>query len=107
MLWSPGLKTKGETMRWETICVTCVLFALLTVSGPAHGQGAAEDLAPCGASRPAPSQSASWGVTFCNRTGHDIVVQFHDNDCPADNWGRRGDIYEKRIARGESVTVLL
>jgi hypothetical protein len=83
------------------------LLALTTVSIPAHSQPAGEDLTPCGTSRPEPGQSGAWAVTFCNRTGHDVVVQFHENDCPADNWGRRGDSYEKPIARGESVTVLL
>ncbi len=36
-----------------------------------------------------------------------MVVQFHDNDCPADNWSRRGNVYEKQLARGESVMVPL
>ncbi len=84
-----------------------VLLGLTIVSIPAHGQPASEDLTPCGGSRPEPGQSGAWAVTFCNRTAHDVVVQFHENDCPADNWGRRADVYEKPIARGESVTVLL
>ncbi len=94
--------------RVETVAgVASLLLVLITVPIPAHSESASEDLTPCGASRPEPGQSGAWAVTFCNRTGHDVVVQFHDNDCPADNWGRRGDVYEKPIARGESVTVLL
>src|SRR5690242_4256327 len=82
------------------------IVALTSVSIPAHSESA-EDLTPCGVSRPEPGQSGAWAVSFCNRTGHDLVVQFHENDCPADNWGRRGDVYEKQVGRGESVTVLL
>jgi hypothetical protein len=92
--------------RMETVLAVLVLL-LLTAPMPAHSQSANEDLTPCGAARPEPSQSATWGVLFCNRTGHDLVVQFHDNDCPADNGNRRGDVYEKKIARGEAVTVFL
>ena len=92
--------------RMQTVLVGLVLLLAAIASMPAHSQGA-EDLTPCGAARPEPSQSATWGVPFCNRTGHDLVLQFHDNDCPADNWNRRGDVYEKKLARGESVTVFL
>jgi hypothetical protein len=66
-----------------------------------------EDLTPCAGTRPQPTQSGMWGVAFCNRTGHDILIQFHDNDCPADNWSRRGDVYEKRLGPGESSTIAL
>ncbi len=92
--------------RMETILAALVLL-LPTAPMPAHSQNANEDLTACGAARPEPSQSATWGVLFCNRTGHDLVLQFRDNDCPADNGNRRGDVYEKKIARGESVTVFL
>jgi hypothetical protein len=66
-----------------------------------------EDLTPCSGSSPQPSKSAEWPVAFCNRTGHDIVIEFRDNDCPAVNWGRRGDVYRKSLRRGESATVAL
>jgi hypothetical protein len=93
--------------RVEAVCSVVVLLLLSSVSIPTHSQGAGPDLTPCGSARPAPAQSGTWGVPFCNRTQHDVVVQFHDNDCPADNWSRRGDVYEKRLARGETVTVFL
>jgi hypothetical protein len=43
-------------------------------------------------------------VAFCNRTGHDVVLEFHDNDCPAKDWSRRGDVYQRGLRRGESKT---
>jgi hypothetical protein len=91
----------------EAICLPVLLLALSSVSTTAHSQGRAEDLTPCGAPHPEPAQAGAWAVAFCNRTGHDLIVQFHDNDCPADNWSRRGSVYEKQLARGESVTVAL
>ncbi len=66
-----------------------------------------EDLTPCTGSVPEPTQSAAWGVAFCNRTGHDLVLEFRDNDCPLRNWGQRGDIYRKSLRRGESATFSL
>ncbi len=82
---------------------------LLTAATGARSQDAGrEDSTPCTASpHPAPAQSGVWEVAFCNRTAHDIVVQFHDNDCPTGNWSRRGDVYEKRIRRGESAPIFL
>jgi hypothetical protein len=41
-------------------------------------------------------------VAFCNRTAHDLVIEFHDNDCPANDWSRRGDVYQRTLRRGES-----
>jgi hypothetical protein len=74
----------------------------------AHSQDAPhEELAPCPGSAPEPTQSAAWSVAFCNRTGHDIVIEFHDNDCPARNWDRRGDVYQRMLRRGESKTLPL
>jgi hypothetical protein len=93
--------------RVEIVCLLVALLALSSVSITAHSQGAAEDLTPCAASHPEPAQSGAWAVAFCNRTGHDLVLQLHDNDCPADNWSRRGNTYEKQLGRGESVTVPL
>ncbi len=93
--------------RVETVRLLVALLTLSSVSITAHSQGRGEDLTPCGASQPEPAQSGAWAVAFCNRTGHDLVLQFHDNDCPADNWSRRGNVYEKQVARGESVTVPL
>ena len=66
-----------------------------------------EDMTPCTGSSPQPSKSAEWPVAFCNRTGHDVVIEFRDNDCPATNWGKRGDVYRKSLRRGESATVAL
>src|SRR6185437_9536462 len=82
-------------------------LGLASVSISVHSQAATEDLTPCGTAHPEPAQSGTWAVPFCNRTGHDVVVQFHDNDCPADNWSRRGNVYEKQLTRGESVMVPL
>ena len=93
--------------RLETVLGIVVALAASSVSITAHSQAPTEDLSPCGSARAEPSQSGTWAVPFCNRTGHDIVVQFHDNDCPADNWSRRGNVYEKQLAQGESVMVPL
>jgi hypothetical protein len=94
--------------RLETVLFySVVTLGLSSVSISVHSQAATEDLTPCGAAHPEPAQSGTWAVPFCNRTGHDVVVQFHDNDCPADNWSRRGNVYEKQLARGESVMVPL
>ena len=84
-----------------TAVAICVL-ALVTARAPS--QEAHEDLAPCPGSAPEPAQSGSWPVAFCNRTGHDVVVEFHDNECPAKEWGRRGDVYQRTLRRGESKT---
>ncbi len=96
--------------RLDAVLGIVVALAASSVSITVHGQTpqtSTEDLTPCGTARAEPAQSGTWAVLFCNRTGHDIVVQFHDNDCPADNWSRRGNVYEKQIARGESVAVPL
>jgi hypothetical protein len=81
-------------------------FLTLAVLAPlAYGQDDAhENLAPCPGSTAEPTQSSAWPVAFCNRTGHDIVIEFHDNDCPARNWDRRGDVYQRMLRRGESKT---
>jgi len=87
---------------------TVLAIALAVVAPLAHGEeGAHEDLAPCPGSAPEPTQSAAWPVAFCNRTGHDIVIEFHDNDCPARNWDKRGDVYQRMLRRGESKTLPL
>jgi hypothetical protein len=65
-------------------------------------QGTPQDLATCPGSAPEPAQSAAWSVAFCNRTGHDVVIEFHDNDCPAQDWSRRGDVYQRLLHKGES-----
>src|SRR6478609_4720150 len=90
------------------------LIALLGTVPAASAQTAAadqkavaEDLGPCPGSQPEPTRTASWGVAFCNRTGHDVVIQFHENDCPADNWAHRGDVYEKTMRAGETKTLFL
>jgi hypothetical protein len=73
----------------------------------AGAQDAHEDLTPCPGSAPEPTQSTAWSVAFCNRTGHDVVIEFHDNDCPAKDWGRRGDVYQRTLRRGESKSLPL
>jgi hypothetical protein len=93
----------------QSIGSAVVLFILLTAGGtaPVLAQDNQQDLSPCTGSGPEPTQSASWPVSFCNRTGHDIVIEFHDNDCPAQNWGRRGDVYQRTLRKGESKTLPL
>jgi hypothetical protein len=77
---------------------------LLGVVPVAWSQGAAhEDLAACSGSEAEPAQSGLWRVAFCNRTGHDIVIEFRDNDCPAQSWSHRGDVYRRGMRRGETV----
>jgi hypothetical protein len=83
------------------------VLALAAPSFSARAQDAHEDLSPCPGSAPEPSQSAAWSVAFCNRTGHDVVIEFHDNDCPAKDWGRRGDVYQRTLRRGESKSLSL
>jgi hypothetical protein len=84
------------------------VFALVLAGTVARAQDSAhEDLTPCPGSAPEPMQSAAWSVAFCNRTGHDVVIEFHDNDCPAQDWARRGDVYQRMLRRGESKTLPL
>jgi hypothetical protein len=85
------------------------VFALTCVGAPitARAQDAHEDLTACPGSAPEPGQSAAWSVAFCNRTGHDLVIEFHDNDCPAKDWARRGDVYQRTLRRGESKSLPL
>jgi hypothetical protein len=93
------------TMRWIG---TALLICLAVIAPGAYSQGDAhEDLAACPGSAPEPAQSAAWSVAFCNRTGHDIVIELHDNDCPAKNWDRRGDVYQRMLRQGESKTLPL
>jgi hypothetical protein len=90
------------------LAISSTILALAVLAPLAHSQNEAhEDLAPCPGSAPEPTQSAAWSVAFCNRTGHDIVIEFHDNDCPAVNWNRRGDVYQRMLRRGESKTLPL
>ena len=87
---------------------TALVITLAVIAPGAYSQGEAhEDLTPCPGSAPEPAQSAAWSVAFCNRTGHDIVIELHDNDCPARNWDRRGDVYQRMLRRGESKTLPL
>jgi hypothetical protein len=86
--------------------VLCV-FALACVGLTARAQDAHEDSSPCTGSAPEPGQSTAWSVAFCNRTGHDLVLEFHDNDCPAKDWSRRGDVYQRTLRRGESKSLPL
>jgi len=98
----------------QPVYFASALIALLAAATVASGQtvapaqtAAAPDLAPCPGSQPEPARSATWGVAFCNRTAHDIVIQFHENDCPAENWAHRGDVYEKTLRAGETKTIFL
>ncbi len=84
------------------IALVAVLLLAGTAVRNAAGQEVREDLSPCPGSAAEPSQSAAWPVAFCNRTAHDLVIEFHDNDCPARDWSRRGDVYQRTLRRGES-----
>lgn len=86
----------------------CLALWLSWWPAPALAQQAGrEELTPCSGSQAQPSQSAAWPVAFCNRTSHDLVIEFRDNDCPAQSWTRRGDIYRRSIRRGDSLIVPL
>jgi hypothetical protein len=87
-----------------TALFVITLAGLCTIT---RAQDAHEDLTPCPGSAPEPTQSSAWSIAFCNRTGHDVVVEFRDNDCPAKDWGRRGDVYQRTLHRGESKTLPL
>jgi hypothetical protein len=89
------------------VSLLAVLALILVASVTRAQSDTHEDLAACPGSAPEPGQSAAWSVAFCNRTGHDIVIEFHDNDCPAKDWGRRGDVYQRTLRRGESKTLPL
>jgi hypothetical protein len=90
-------------IRPRSIGTVLSVFALVLAGTVARAQDSAhEDLTPCPGSAPEPTQSAAWSVAFCNRTGHDVVIEFHDNDCPAQDWARRGDVYQRMLRRGES-----
>jgi hypothetical protein len=92
----------------QPVYFVSALLALLGAVPAAPAQtAAAQDLAPCPGSQPEPTRSAPWDVAFCNRTGHDLVIEFHENDCPAENWAHRGDVYEKTLRAGEAKTFSL
>ena len=104
------------TFILAAVILAAVILAAVILAGvtPAFADtaaqsqaGAHEDLTPCRGSAPEPTQSGAWSVAFCNRTAHDIVVEFHDNDCPAKDWSRRGDVYQRTLRRGESKTLPL
>jgi hypothetical protein len=97
----------GSAVAISILLMAILLTACLLPCRAAHGQDWHEDLTPCPGSAPEPTQSAAWSVAFCNRTGHDIVIEFHDNDCPAQNWDRRGDVYQRTLRRGESKSLPL
>jgi hypothetical protein len=94
-------------IKLQIIAVVLSIYALGCFGPGARAQDAHEDLSACPGSAPEPSQSTTWAVAFCNRTGHDLVIEFHDNDCPANDWTRRGDIYQRTLKRGESRTLPL
>ena len=94
-------------IKLQLIGAVLSILALAGLGMTARAQDAHEDLTPCPGSAPEPAQSAAWSVAFCNRTGHDVVIEFHDNDCPAKEWGRRGDVYQRTLRRGESKSLPL
>jgi hypothetical protein len=94
-------------IKLQFVSAVLSILALAAASVPAQSQDAHEDLSACPGSAPEPSQSSEWAVAFCNRTGHDLVIEFHDNECPAGSWTRRGDVYQRTLKRGESRTLPL
>jgi hypothetical protein len=94
-------------IKLQFVSAVLSIFALAGTGVPAQSQEAHEDLSACPGSAPEPSQSSEWAVAFCNRTGHDLVIEFHDNECPASGWTRRGDVYQRTLKRGESRTLPL
>jgi hypothetical protein len=94
-------------IKLQFISAVLSILALAGTGVPAQSQEAHEDLSACPGSAPEPSQSSEWAVAFCNRTGHDLVIEFHDNECPASGWTRRGDVYQRTLKRGESRTLPL
>jgi hypothetical protein len=92
----------------QPVYFASALLALLGAVPAVSAQtAAAQNPAACPGSQPEPTRSAPWGVAFCNQTRHDLVIQFHENDCPAENWAHRGDIYEKTLRAGEKKTFFL
>jgi hypothetical protein len=100
---------KGAELKIKLHYIAAVfsILVLACTGFTARAQESREDLSPCAGSAPEPSQSATWSVAFCNRTGHDLVIEFHDNECPANDWTRRGDVYQRTLKRGESRTLPL
>jgi hypothetical protein len=94
-------------IKLQLIGAVLSVLTLASLGSTARAQDAHEDLTPCPGSAPEPAQSAAWSVAFCNRSGHDVVIEFHDNDCPAKDWGRRGDVYQRTLRRGESKSLPL
>ena len=94
-------------IRLQLMGAVLSVLTLASLGSTARAQDAHEDLTPCPGSASEPTQSAPWSVAFCNRTGHDVVIEFHDNDCPAKDWGRRGDVYQRTLRRGESKSLPL
>jgi hypothetical protein len=94
-------------IKLQFVSAVLSILALTGTSVPAQSQDTHEDLSACPGSAPEPTQSSEWAVAFCNRTGHDLVIEFHDNECPASGWTRRGDVYQRTLKRGESRTLPL
>ncbi|MBS0418526.1 MAG: hypothetical protein JSR66_12495 [Proteobacteria bacterium] len=94
-------------IKLQSIGAVLSILALACPGFTAQAQDSHEDLSACPGSAPEPAQSATWSVAFCNRTGHDVVIEFHDNDCPINDWTRRGDVYQRTLKRGESRTLPL
>lgn len=87
------------TMRFAALTAQLLLSVVPGVRAQAL---AADHPAPCSGSDPEPARSGMWRVAFCNRTGHDLVLEFRDNDCPAQDWSHRGDVYRRSMRRDES-----
>lgn len=94
-------------IKLQSIGAVLSILALACPAITSQAQDSHEDLSACPGSAPEPTQSAAWAVAFCNRTGHDVVIEFHENDCPANDWTRRGDVYQRTLRRGESRTLPL
>jgi len=94
-------------IKLEIMAVVLSISALACFGHSARAQDAHEDLSACPGSAPEPGQTTTWSVAFCNRTSHDLVIEFHENDCPANDWSRRGDVYQRTLKRGESRTLPL
>jgi hypothetical protein len=94
-------------IKLKIVAVVWSISALACFGPSARAQDTHEDLSACAGSAPEPSQTATWSVAFCNRTSHDLVIEFHENDCPANDWSRRGDVYQRTLKRGESRTLPL
>ncbi len=97
---------RGKLMSSMRFAALTALLLSSVVPG-VRAQAVADRTAPCSGSDPEPARSGMWRVAFCNRTGHDLVLEFRDNDCPAQDWSHRGDVYRRSMRRDESTVLPL